>query len=316
MNCICIPPRTTLVSQRGSVFQCFRLISPEAWLYGQALIIGGVLLGCLHTDPCRFAATGQSGCGLLTPLPAYLTSWGRYTHLAGLIIFCAILALTTQIKAKYLSEFIPWSRYFITSGIALAGLGLVHYRVAAFLVCWWVVLLLVCILQGKVKQKFHVYLATGFCGGVLVLPWFIPALQYTFLPWYRFQGYTHYSVILILLLTSAYGGAVLVTAGLGWQSPFRFAGYVHAVDRCYFPCELPCVYLAVVCKQRFCGAYLPICMLQGGLPNRKTASADWRNDDWCWRTVIISASILAVTGFTRYCQFKPIYGAGARRLQR
>jgi hypothetical protein len=84
--------------------------------------------------------------GFVTPMPAYYTSWSRYTQLAGLMILPAGFALlrplytsglldaeiVDQSLRKRLIKFWPW---MILSAVTLGGLFLVHYRVAAFFIC-------------------------------------------------------------------------------------------------------------------------------------------------------------------------------------
>ncbi len=88
--------------------------------------------------------------GLFTIMPAYYTSWGRYTQLAGLLILPAALALIRQAlpfprpgqasdpaaSPPLAGEGSPRSRAaaMFLACIALGGLLLVHYRAAAFLV--------------------------------------------------------------------------------------------------------------------------------------------------------------------------------------
>ena len=122
-------------------------------LFGQALNALSILAVYLFT----VALTGQRLAGLiaalivgfLTPMPAYYTSWGRYTQLASLLILPAAFTLLTRLaldKPRRRADLLPGGHSFsllLLSGIACAGLFLVHYRVAAFLfllmVAWMLV---------------------------------------------------------------------------------------------------------------------------------------------------------------------------------
>jgi len=87
--------------------------------------------------------------GVFTPMPAYYTSWGRYTQLAGLLILPAALALYQRLYAQDTPSpsqpalgwrsIIPQMRgeqapgkILILAGLATAGLFLTHYRATAF----------------------------------------------------------------------------------------------------------------------------------------------------------------------------------------
>lgn len=69
--------------------------------------------------------------GLLTPMPAYYASWGRYTQLAGLLVFPAALGLLLRLRQEaFQGRFQP--RLLLGCAMALAGLLLLHYRVLVF----------------------------------------------------------------------------------------------------------------------------------------------------------------------------------------
>lgn len=83
--------------------------------------------------------------GFATPMPAYYTSWGRYTHLTGILIlpvgFVLVRSLyrreasqntTDPIKSASETRQTGWAAILLAA-IAVAGLFLVHTRVAIFL---------------------------------------------------------------------------------------------------------------------------------------------------------------------------------------
>jgi len=82
--------------------------------------------------------------GVITPMPAYYTSWGRYTQLTGLLILPTSYKLIRDLIEKQASLFPRasltqgikqnWKDYLLAS-ISCAGLFLIHYRVIAFLGC-------------------------------------------------------------------------------------------------------------------------------------------------------------------------------------
>ena len=74
---------------------------------------------------------------LLSTMPAYYVSWGRYTQLSGLLILPVVSILSIEAAGRR-------DRRAAALGVlALAGLILTHYRVFAFYVCfvavWWLV---------------------------------------------------------------------------------------------------------------------------------------------------------------------------------
>ena len=81
-------------------------------------------------------------CGVFTPMPAYLTSWGRYTHLTGMLILPAAYALfvrrlpaheNSPIGCRRTPRKIERTRWLLLTALATAGLFLTHYQVSAFL---------------------------------------------------------------------------------------------------------------------------------------------------------------------------------------
>lgn len=73
--------------------------------------------------------------GLITPMPAYYTSWGRYTQLAGLLILPAALALIKYVQKKWAVSRRNIYKIIFGAGMLAGGLFLTHYRVAVFLAC-------------------------------------------------------------------------------------------------------------------------------------------------------------------------------------
>lgn len=218
------------------------------WLSGQPipealLLLGQVLnaLAGLAVYLLTVTLTGDRRAGLLaafiasflTPMPAYYASWGRYTHLAGLLILPALPALLQMLKQ---SETGSNRAVILLGAIALGGLLLVHYRVLAFLLC-----LLLAILIGSLRERqpsLRRWLGSGLVAGLLalalVLPWFLPFLKNILLPRLSSASSLNlnsvsdlFSAVPWRLLNSAYGKPALALAGLGllyglFQRP-RFA---------------------------------------------------------------------------------------------
>ena len=213
---------------------------PEAMLLlGQvlnALIVFAVYLLAVTLTRQRTAGLAAAAvAGLFTPMPAYYTSWGRYTQLAGLLILPGGLALARLVidisrgkndERGNLSTPIP----FIWRGIGLAaiacgGLFLVHYRVAGFLA-----LLLLCYFLSQVRfsrpENAHlakrVILFTGAVGLLallLTLPWSWRAITQVFAPKAAIVGGSAaraFDGFFWDYLTAAWGLPATILAALGF----------------------------------------------------------------------------------------------------
>jgi len=219
-----------------AVFQWLSgLAAPEAMLLlGQvlnALIVFAVYLLAVTLTRQRAAGLAAAAvAGLFTPMPAYYTSWGRYTQLAGLLILPAGLALARLViecrDARYCVSTRP--RTWLGIGLAAAacgGLFLVHYRVAGFLA---LLLLSYFLSQAHLSRLENTRLAkriavftgaAGLLALLLTLPWSWRAITQVFAPKAAvvagasakaFDGfYWEY-------LTAAWGLPAMLLAGLGF----------------------------------------------------------------------------------------------------
>jgi len=144
--------------------------------------------------------------GLLTPMPAYYTSWGRYTQLAGLLILPTAFALVLLFQGELSGEKGPlWERIrkknFImltaVTAVAFAGLTLTHYRVSAFLAFLLVAHFLVLLVKTILIKDPRHYIP-ALIGGISVVA--ILAFLIT-LPWWP----ETFSSLLIPRLTTTAG---------------------------------------------------------------------------------------------------------------
>lgn len=174
--------------------------------------------------------------GFLTPMPAYYTSWGRYTQLAGLLILPAVVVLARlwladsspitgpNVKETHRPEAAYRAALILLSGIALGGLFLVHYRVIIFALC-----LLGPYLLAQTTLKRHLfgqklrwaaaYLALAGAAAILLsLPWLVPAVARTFLSHINSAISPNaelFGDFAWRYLTSALGRQAMAAAGLG-----------------------------------------------------------------------------------------------------
>jgi hypothetical protein len=130
-----------------------------AWLSGLEAIDSLFVLGQVLNAAAVIAVyllayelTGSRLVGLLaaliagfaSPMPAYYTSWGRYTQLTGLIILPAGFVLLRKIYRPDPSdpddsalgrETASRRRFIWLAALTCSGLFFIHYRVAVFLLC-------------------------------------------------------------------------------------------------------------------------------------------------------------------------------------
>ncbi len=180
--------------------------------------------------------------GFLTPMPAYYTSWGRYTQLAGLLILPVCTSLMIRLLEAPLDLrglFRPGSllRLAILTALASAGLFLVHYRVAVF----WALLMLAYfigdLLHSLDKQPLWRFVPRVLGWALIVaalallisLPWWPELIRTMLMP--RFERATALPQLLKIdwgYLIPAYGrealwlavaGLLISIARLGWFGP-------------------------------------------------------------------------------------------------
>jgi hypothetical protein len=160
--------------------------------------------------------------GFLTPMPAYYTSWGRYTELTGLLILPVAFAFIKLLMDGETSKQIFWIIFL--GAITSAGLFLVHYRVIVFLGCLILSYLLIFVLiknRRPASRKTRVLLVTSimvFIAILLVFPWFSQTIKSTVLPLIRIVGTNSVEFFQDFswsYITAALGKYTLVLAGLG-----------------------------------------------------------------------------------------------------
>lgn len=180
------------------------------------------------TGSVRAALAAALAAGLLSPMPAYYTSWGRYTHLAGMLILPAFILLARHV---YLPVAVrrsgwQWVAAVFPAAAAFGGLMLVHYRVALFAALLagidWL------LNSGASTRRlslpkpslpgFTGLALVGLAGLLFASPWIVPAFTRTILPqtlqpagapvgWFAGFGWSS--------LASGLGGVVLAGAGAG-----------------------------------------------------------------------------------------------------
>ena len=173
--------------------------------------------------------------GLFTPMPAYYTSWGRYTQLAGLLILPTAFIFSVYIYKQSIGN--PGNFYnllrkkpiiilLVATAVTFSGLFLTHYRVAAFLGILIIIYLSIFYISLLCKRKFihkilHPILLLSIAGIIaflLTLPWWPKALSSLFIPRIEVKNVvppTLFSDFSWAYLTSAYGKPVIGFAVVG-----------------------------------------------------------------------------------------------------
>jgi hypothetical protein len=106
--------------------------------------------------------------GLLSPLPNVYTHWGRYPQLAGQVILpCLVYIIWETFERDK-----PGWRLLGLACIALAGLGLTHYRVLIFAILFLLAFLLTKIGKKDLKCLFLASFWMGIGAGLIFIPWF------------------------------------------------------------------------------------------------------------------------------------------------
>jgi hypothetical protein len=227
------------------------LLASLQWLSGleslQAMLVFGQVLNALSVVVVYFFTKQLTGdslasliaaliTGFFTPMPAYYTSWGRYTQLAGMLILPVAFMLVRAVSSAWVRRDNPW-KTLLLAAIACAGLFLAHYRVAVFLACLLLADFFVRVLEQtlKVFKTFRVSLWLRETDGdllreiaaiaivtiaslILLMPWMPSMLNTMLIPRAVSSVKTSvpfFSDFAWTFLTTAWGKNSLYLAGLG-----------------------------------------------------------------------------------------------------
>jgi hypothetical protein len=204
-------------------------------LFGQVLNALSVYAVYLFTRVAvkdRWAAVIAAGiAAFFTPMPAYFTSWGRYTQLTGLLILPSALYFIQRLLDAPLSSARERRKNILLAGLAGAGLFLAHYRVAAFLAAYMAADLVtrgtfrLFNLSGNAPDRSATLVRQARCIGLaaatglfFTLPWLPSALTSFFIPkltaWQATRA-VWFGDFAWFYLTTAWGKPALALAGLG-----------------------------------------------------------------------------------------------------
>jgi hypothetical protein len=183
-----------------------------------ALIIFAVYLLVITLTKNRAAAlTGAFMVGALTLMPAYYTSWGRYTQLTGLLILPAGFSIFVNLLKEGNRSTVQTRGLWVMATITFAGLFLVHYRVAAFLGLLIFAYLVAQVPPKKWSKTMRNLIYLGFFSGLLLILWLPNLITNLLLPkgeaWSG--GSASLSQIPWNFLKPGLGIPVLIMAGIG-----------------------------------------------------------------------------------------------------
>jgi hypothetical protein len=163
---------------------------------------------------------------VISPMPAYLTSWGRYTHLAGLFLLPAALFFfsPSDFSQRFGISRQKYTRLFVFALLSSA-LIIVHYRVSLFLAILLLLIFLNFLLKrqrqiitpGRIALLVYLSIATLLIL-FLSLPWLPQALASLILPKFRAPlsaANLHFESIPYNLLTFNWGWLSFMFAAIG-----------------------------------------------------------------------------------------------------
>jgi hypothetical protein len=147
---------------------------------GTLVLLSGQILSALHvltiyalgaylTRSPRAGLFAALATNLLSMMPAYYVTWGRYTQLTGLLLLPALIILSCLLIEATGSR-LP---LFVGTAVALAGLILIHYRVVVFYAAFMLIYVSLFSLRDPRRAPSAIARLgiAGALSGALVLPW-------------------------------------------------------------------------------------------------------------------------------------------------
>ena len=119
--------------------------------------------------------------GLISAMPGYYATWGRYTQLGGQTALISVCVAWMALLDGATDPVPTWSslaRLGILAGISTAGMTVTHYRVAVFAACF-LFIYTICLLIARVRTwrgflwLSGIGLASGGLSVLLIVPWLL-----------------------------------------------------------------------------------------------------------------------------------------------
>jgi len=131
----------------------------------------------LHSPRAGVLAAGI--VGLLSLLPAYYVTWGRYTQLTGLLVLPALIIASLALADHRCQS---WRLTALVS-LLVAGLVLIHYQVLTFYVTFMVAYGLVALQRVRWIGRLIPRFALAAVGAILLaFPWVIEMIRHVIVP--------------------------------------------------------------------------------------------------------------------------------------
>jgi len=121
----------------------------------------------------RAGLLAAASVGVVSWFPAYFLSWGRYTHMTGVLLMAPIMIMSWQMRAG------AHPRRVTAAALLLGGLALIHVRVALLLALLIGLLALLFLAQRR-WRALMAWLAAAGGALVLTLPWWLWLWQSAF----------------------------------------------------------------------------------------------------------------------------------------
>ncbi|WP_026369474.1 DUF6541 family protein [Kallotenue papyrolyticum] len=165
--------------------------------------------------------------GLLSLLPAYYVTWGRYTQLTGLLVLPVLMLASLALAERRIYS---W-RLVVLVSLLVAGLMIIHYRVLAFYAAFMIAYGVVTIVQSRRMSDLLLRFGSGLTGAaILVAPWAAEVFRQAIAPVAqqpsRLAGPASYNSVDWGLLQSGNQPVLFVLAGAStllaiWQRRWR-----------------------------------------------------------------------------------------------
>jgi hypothetical protein len=152
-------------------------------------ILNALAVVALYPLAMRVAGNRWAGvgavlvAGLLAPMPMYYVNWGRYTQLAGQVIFPGAIYLawaTLEAKPHKIESPVLWHRripldvgQMALTWLILGGLALTHYRVLIFAILFFGTFFILRTTRDTWRTLLSRTFWLGAGAGLLFMPWFI-----------------------------------------------------------------------------------------------------------------------------------------------
>lgn len=165
--------------------------------------------------------------GLLSLLPAYYVTWGRYTQLTGLLVLPMLMLASLALAERRTCS---W-RLLVLVSLLLAGLAVIHYRVLVFYATFMIAYSGVSLVRQGWRRALAVRLGIAVAGAaILIAPWVAEMLRQVIVPVARqpsmLAGPASYNSVDWTLLRAGNQPILFLLAGLStclalWQRHWR-----------------------------------------------------------------------------------------------